>query len=304
MGLGLLQLTAIGKENDYFIKSPDITFFKIAYKRYTNYSIEQTPQYFKSTPDFGRKCSIIINKNADMLSSIYIYVELPEINPTSSYLFKWSNKIGLVLINYVELEINNIKIDRQYGEWIHIWKELTNTYENSHAYKKMIGDDPYLTEFSESKRKYSLYIPLSFWFCIDNSLSIPIISLGLSEIKLTVEFNNLNKCYVISPQNYIYTEEDVSIYEKGEILSQYISNNNIATSKFVRYDEITKILYYDTITSDFINSNSKIIGNTTNVEMTPASNPISIISNFQYLSLATSYLIVNYIYLDLSLVHM
>jgi hypothetical protein len=55
------------------------TFFKIAYKRYTNYSIEQTPQYFKTTPDFGRKCTVNIGKTADLMGMSYIYVELPAI---------------------------------------------------------------------------------------------------------------------------------------------------------------------------------------------------------------------------------
>ena len=63
MGLGLLLLVSVGKENLYLSGQPEITFFKIAYRRYTNYSIEPTPQYFKTTPDFGRRVTVNLSKN-------------------------------------------------------------------------------------------------------------------------------------------------------------------------------------------------------------------------------------------------
>ena len=44
---GLIQIVSSGKEDVYLTIKPEITFFKIAYKRHTNYSIEPTPQYLK-----------------------------------------------------------------------------------------------------------------------------------------------------------------------------------------------------------------------------------------------------------------
>ena len=77
MAIGLLILISTGKENLYLSYNPEITFFKIAYKRYTNFSTEIIPQYFKNTPDFGRRVSVTISKNADLLSQTYLYVKLP-----------------------------------------------------------------------------------------------------------------------------------------------------------------------------------------------------------------------------------
>ena len=79
MGLGLLLLVSVGKENIYLSTKPEITFFKIAYKRYTNFSIETVAQYFMNTPDFGRRVTVNISKNTDLLGQIYIYVNLPDI---------------------------------------------------------------------------------------------------------------------------------------------------------------------------------------------------------------------------------
>ena len=74
MGLGLLLLVSVGKENIYLSSEPEITFFKIAYKRHTNFSIETVSQYFKSTPDFGRRGTVNLSKTADLLGKIYFAI--------------------------------------------------------------------------------------------------------------------------------------------------------------------------------------------------------------------------------------
>jgi hypothetical protein len=79
MGLGLLILVSVGKENIYLSSEPEITFFKMAHKRHTNFSTETIAQYFKSTPDFGRRVTVNLSKNADLLGPIILYVELPDI---------------------------------------------------------------------------------------------------------------------------------------------------------------------------------------------------------------------------------
>ena len=103
----------------------------MVYKRHTNFSIETVSQYFKSTPDFGRKVTVNLSKTADLLGSIYLYVELPDIIkenhstlPTGIKNFAWVKKIGLALINYIDLEIGGILVDRHFGDYLNIWGEL------------------------------------------------------------------------------------------------------------------------------------------------------------------------------------
>ena len=133
MTLGLLILVSVGKENIYLSTEPEITFFKIAYKRYTNFSIETVAQYFKTTPDFGRRVTVNISKNADLLSTCYLYVSLPDIInsnpstlPSNIKKFAWNSKIGLAIVNYFELEIGGVMIERNYSDWLNIWYELKN----------------------------------------------------------------------------------------------------------------------------------------------------------------------------------
>ena len=190
MGLGILILVSVGKENIYLTTEPEITFFKLAYKKYTNFSIEAIPQYFQTTPDFGRTCTINIGKTGDLMYMTYLYIELPPID--SPIHFKWVNKIGLALINYIEIEIEGNIIDRHYGDWLNIWYEITTKYDQLKGYNNMIGNIKYLTDYSKTKASYILYIPLAFWYCLDSGIALPLISLSNSDIKIHVEFNNFN----------------------------------------------------------------------------------------------------------------
>ena len=306
MGLGLLILTAVGKENIYLNIEPEITFFKKNYKRYTNFSIEAIPQYFKTTPDFGKKCSVIISKNADLMSSSYLYVELP--NLFSDKYIKWVDKIGLALINYIEIEIEGNIIDKHYGEWLNIWHELTITKNHRKSYDAMIGNIPMLTSYSYKKASYKLYIPLCFWFCNHTNLSLPLISLTNSDIIINVVFNNFDYCYNIKPSHYITINEYICCFTENEIITQIFQNKEI-TSMFVSFDPIMQRLYYNPIKDSFNIPQSideiqlkQIIGTVSNLIVTIQINS-NIVTNTDTLiynkpSLLNAYLLINYIYLD------
>ena len=303
MGLGLLILVAIGKENIYLSAQPEITFFKISYKRYTNFSIEPTPQFFKTTPDFGRRCTVNISKNADLIGMTYICVELPNIQINNNKSFAWVNKIGIALINYVELEIGGTIIDRHYGDYLNIWNELLIGSGIKKSYNRMIGNIDPLIQYSQTKTNTILYIPLSFWFCQDYGLGIPLIALLHNDIKIHVEFNDINKCYNISPSNYITITDNICLYTKGEKIYQ----NNIV-GEFIYFDVINQYLYYNPINGIFtipiINNdiNLIIIGEISNykVNIKPNSVVVNDIGFFKFNlpSLISAHLLIDYIYLD------
>jgi hypothetical protein len=317
MSIGLLSLVSIGKENLYFSGLPEITFFKVAYKRYTNYAIEPTPQFFKTTPDFGRRCSINIGKNADLLGMSYLYVKLPDIqienfvsNSSTLKKFSWVEKIGIALINFIEIEIGGNFVDRHYGDWINIWNELTISMGIKNGYNKMIGNIEELSSQSQSKISYILYIPLSFWFCLDSGLALPLVSLLNNDVKIHVEFNDIDKCYKISPSYFITTTNNFCLYTKGELFYQNYENTKIV-GEFVYFDPVLQRIYYNPIKGKFnipktttqsISSQYKLIGNESNFETNIKINSVVVKDDdyfkFNKPSLAESYLLVNYIYLD------
>ena len=313
MGAGLLMLVSVGKENIYLSIDPDITYFKIAYKRYSNFSIETVAQYFKSLPDFGRRVTVNISKNADLLGQIYLFVTLPDILTSNHSIlpkdikkFAWTEKIGLTLIKYIDLEISGILIERNFGDWLNIWYELTIPLSKKKSYNNMIGNIKLLTDYSNGKKTINLSIPLNFWFCQDSGLSLPLVSMIHNDIKIHVEFNDFNRCFKESPTHYIKIIESFCLYKKGEIIVQNI-NNNQNTSEFVYFDVVNQYIFYNKIKGDFIiPSNSNIsyplIGLTTNFicNIYLNTNIITDESYFQYNnpSLLSAHLLINYIYLD------
>ena len=80
-------------------------------------------------------CELVcpILRNADLLGELYFCFELPNIYsgkysvtgnaPFYNYEFQWIKNIGFNIINEATLFIGGQKIDKHYGEWMHIWCE-------------------------------------------------------------------------------------------------------------------------------------------------------------------------------------
>lgn len=196
MGGGLMQLVAYGAQDIYITGNPQITFFKVVYRRHTNFAVETVEHPFIGTIGFGTTVSAKISRNGDLVSQMYLRVILNSVSPLNSK-FAWVRRIGHAIINQVEVEIGGTKVDRQYGTWLDIWYELARRGDHEKGYASMIGDVPELTDYNSSiKRSYILYIPLKFWFNKFVGLSIPLIALQYHEVSIHVTFENVNRLIV------------------------------------------------------------------------------------------------------------
>ena len=215
MGGGLMQLVAYGAQDIYLTGNPQITFFKVVYRRHTNFSMEAIEQTFNGQADFGRKVTCTISRNGDLIHRVYLQVVLPSVscdgngtngpdgrysNKTScSYCFRWTNYIGHVLIRSVEVEIGGQRIDKHYGDWLNIWNELTQEPGKQAGYDNMVGNTVSLTGTGHNNTETTtLYIPLQFWFCRNPGLALPLIALQYHEVKINLEFRQKEETYVTS----------------------------------------------------------------------------------------------------------
>ncbi len=202
MGGGLMQLVAYGAQDIYLTGNPQITFFKVVYRRHTNFSIESIQQTFNGTADFGKKVSCTISRNGDLVHRIYLQATLPEVTTETNSAERWVDWIGEKLINFVEIEIGGQRIDRHYGEWLHIWNQLSNNPGHEEGYHRMVGNVPKLvsTKTTDSTtttiESTELYVPLQFWFCRNPGLALPLISLQYHEVKINIEFQELKNLYL------------------------------------------------------------------------------------------------------------
>lgn len=205
MGGGLMQLVAYGAQDIYLTGNPQITFFKVVYRRHTNFAMESIEQVFNGVCDFGRKCTATISRNGDLITRIYLVVDLPEVTAPQGDVCFWTRNLGNIMISYVELEIGGQRIDRQYGTWMVIWSELTLQPGLVAGYAEMIGNtvdlygpdailpsQPSGTNCPVGGTK-RLYIPLQFFFCRNVGLALPLIALQYHEVKINLQLRPLSE---------------------------------------------------------------------------------------------------------------
>jgi hypothetical protein len=212
-----MQLVAYGAQDVYLTGQPQITFWKVTYRRHTNFAMESIENTFNGQADFGRRVQCTVSRNGDGAYKTYLQVTLPEIGQTDASFARWLDYPGEQLINMVEVEIGGQRIDRQYGDWMHIWNQLTLTTEAERGYNKMVGQTTQLTYITDptfadidqpcsnasasavcTPRKAlpetTLYVPLQFWFCRNPGLALPLIALQYHEVKINVEFRPIDEC--------------------------------------------------------------------------------------------------------------
>jgi len=206
MGGGLMQLVAYGAQDIYLTGNPQITFFKVVYRRHTNFSMECIEQTFSGTPASGGNVTATISRNGDLVYRLYLETTLMNLS---------QNNAGNAMIDYAELEIGGQQIDKLYGHWMEVWARLTEPNPSRTivtANASMVGalltaDD---AENGSSVRvaptKYqqmaasggvigaavasNVAVPFPFWFCRHPGLAIPLIALQYHEVKLKIKFSS------------------------------------------------------------------------------------------------------------------
>ena len=179
---GLLDLVAHGIQDVFLIGNPQITFFKTVYKRHTNFSMESIQIPLIGDPNFNTRYSCTIPVKGDLLSSLFLEVDLPQITSNftsdSGYhgdytvgqgTISWINNIGHGLIDHIDFKIGGQIVDTNYGEWMEIWTELSQEIGRKTGLDYMLarsanpgidGPKPVIVTGPRT-----LIIPLQFWFC-------------------------------------------------------------------------------------------------------------------------------------------
>ena len=190
MGGGLLQLVAYGAQDVYLTGNPQITFFKVVYRRHTNFAIESIQQTYNGQTEFGNTINCTVSRNGDLINRVYVEIDVKGLGAaTGQEHVRYVNYLGLKLLKNVVVEIGGQQIDKHYSDWMFIWNELSLPIGKRYGYDKMVGANG--DELSELDENIStkLYIPLEFWFCRNIGLALPLIALQYHEVKFKIDFS-------------------------------------------------------------------------------------------------------------------
>tara|TARA_B110000971_G_scaffold86611_1_gene88996 strand:- start:306 stop:1499 length:1194 start_codon:yes stop_codon:yes gene_type:complete len=198
MGGGLMQLVAYGAQDIYLTGNPQITFFKVVYRRHTNFSMEAIQQTFNGSVGFGNTVSATISRNGDLVHRMYVETQVaPTTVPTNNY----CSNYGSAIIKECELEIGGQKIDKHYGHWLETRAQLmesgarlpvamnaTMSDMDSSIFQSMscsggVNNNDFGDVMTDG---HTLHIPLQFWFCRNPGLALPLIALQYHEVKVQI----------------------------------------------------------------------------------------------------------------------
>ena len=192
MGGGLMQLVAYGAQDIYLTGNPQITFFKVVYRRHTNFSMETIQQTISgSSTGTSGSGTVTISRNGDLINRMYV-------NAATGTCTKGSD-----IVSEAELEIGGQLIDRHWKEWNNIWNELSTPESKALGLKAMQCDIG-----SSSTAVSTIQIPLNFWFCRNPGLALPLIALQYHEVKVKFTWGGSNNGGVSVLVDYIYLDTD------------------------------------------------------------------------------------------------
>ena len=198
-----MQLVAYGAQDIYLTGNPQITFFKVVYRRHTNFAMECVEQTLSGTSTAGGSavnCTATVSRNGDLVGRMYV---------TSSTA---SIEDGDAIVDQVDIEIGGQRIDRHYKEWMQVWAELSTPDSKALAYKNMTGALSHGLNSTGTAGVEMVQVPLQFWFCRNPGLALPLIALQYHEVKVKLTLgtsSDIGAAAVVKLwADYIYLDTD------------------------------------------------------------------------------------------------
>ena len=144
MGGGLMQLVAYGSQDVYLTGNPQITFWKVVYRRHTNFALESVVQTFNGNVKADSNVVATISRNGDLIHKCYLEVTPNSYNGNSMFNSEspWSVED---FIDSVELEIGGQQIDRHTGQWMDVWNKLSLPKSKRSGWNDMMSGRKSLT---------------------------------------------------------------------------------------------------------------------------------------------------------------
>ena len=183
MGGSMIQLLAYGAQDVYITGSPQVTYFKAIYKRYSNFAMEFYKNNINDAPNNGSTLRIPVTRYGDLIGQMFF--ELPvNMSILANYTTTGSTPdvcwLSERAFSSIELQIGNITIDKHYKHWWRIYSEVFMDNNTRNKYDKLTT----CLAPSSTTTPQVVYLPLHFFFNRNPGLFIPLIALQFHEVNI------------------------------------------------------------------------------------------------------------------------
>ncbi len=252
---GLTELVCKGQMDTYININPDISFFKFAYKKHTNFAFESIRMEFEINPLIDRKNVIYkckLSRYADLLSNIYFIYKLPAIFSSNKHKFRWIKNVGTLIIKRATLTIGATVIDNLSGEWLLIQNEYTkdvkDTYDemtgnvkglynpqiplplyriNNNIYTDILYPDGNKDLDLSSINERRIVLPLSFNFTKNPALALQMLKLQGAEVYVNIELEDVENLYQVFSSH-------MDMYVSPKFYNELYPNEKIDINTFIK----------------------------------------------------------------------
>jgi hypothetical protein len=189
MGGGLMQLVAYGAQDIYLTGNPQITFFKVVYRRHTNFSMESIKQ---TKSGGGSQLNWTIARNGDLILNMFLEGAKWDLTTNGQGQISATDKYtGNAGKERPAREFLNSKLDTMRYS-IEIGGQCIDRFDNLYrrTFNCLNEVNPVCDEQTLLLRMEELGIyNLPFWFCRNPGLALPLIALQYHEVKFILELN-------------------------------------------------------------------------------------------------------------------
>mgnify|MGYP001597891206 CR=1 FL=1 len=190
-------MSARGVQNST-VCDADYTPFKSKIHRPSCFAMEAKKIDFGSgTVKFGGSSSAAITYNADLLTKLFLVVELNASSTSTAALYAsgvskaaFAEDIGRAMIEEVSLEIGSVVHNKFDDVFLHVYDDYTVTSDqttteltgrtfNGGGLQSNLSEMPFVP--------HKFYIPLPFWFTKDWHQALPLVAMHLSEARIRLK---------------------------------------------------------------------------------------------------------------------
>ena len=233
----LLQLVARGHIDARLTGNPEISYFKIVYRRHTNFSMEALDQSFTGeVTNSGGTTTADIVTNGDLIHNMWLDVHIPDglvtyNKPTPAGNLTYTYNTGHALIDEVSIKIGGQTIDKHSGGFMNAHTELT---DHEDAEKNILNRQRKIgTGVAADKtcKQLQLYVPLKFWFNRHPGLALPLVAIYNQPITIDLKTRNVLGLYNTNNPIDINTNNNTLSIDADKNISVKLYANTIYLDK-------------------------------------------------------------------------